>query len=143
MITAFQQKYRGRFVGILRWHQLDELWERVKTMPEGWYVYFIGEPVPTRPIKAENLYQFIDEVDKLLHRDHHHDYCGIVYVDDKENPTMIKIFDPNNLGYSCGSSGKIVPPRWLLSRLAPQVIEDDAPVPASRRRWWQQLFSQS
>ena len=139
--TPFQQQYRGRFIGILRWPQLDELWERVKASPEGWYIYFIGEAVPTSPVKIEMLYQFIDEVDKLLHRDHHHDYCGIVYADDKENPALIKIFDPNNLGATCGSSGKIVPPRWVLSRLAPQLIADDAPVPASRKRWWQNLFS--
>ncbi len=29
---------------------------------------------------------------------------GIVYVDDPVAPSLIKIYDPNNLGSTCGSS---------------------------------------
>ena len=53
---------------------------------------------------------------------------------------MIKIFDPNNLGAVCGSSGSVVPPRWLLTRIPPETIIDNAPTPANRKRWWQRLF---
>ncbi len=34
-----------------------------------------------------------------------YDYCGIVYADDSENPTLVKVYDLNNLGPSCGSCG--------------------------------------
>jgi len=39
-----------------------------------------------------------------LRADHHESYCGIVYADDLDKPRLIKIYDPNNLGSSCGSS---------------------------------------
>jgi hypothetical protein len=52
---------------------------------------------------------------------------------------MIKIFDPNNLGMVCGTSNTPVPPRWLLTRIPPEAILDDAPL--NRKRWWQKLFS--
>jgi len=54
---------------------------------------------------------------------------------------MIKIFDPNNLGAVCGSSGTVVPPRWLLTRIPPATIVDEAITPLNRKRWWQRLFT--
>jgi hypothetical protein len=137
---SFYKHYQGKFINLLRWAQLDEVWEKVSAQPEGWYIYFVNDTVPTVPVTANQLTRFIEEIDQLLRQEHDYDYCGIVYVDDKEDPKMIKIFDPNNLGAVCGSSGTVVLPRWLLTRLPPQVITDEAPVPANRRRWWQQLF---
>lgn len=48
--------------------------------------------------------------------------------------------DLHNLGSSCGCSGVKIPPRWVLSRMKPEAIQDDAPLPNARRRWWQALF---
>ena len=138
---TFQQHYQGRFTNMLRWPQLDQLWERIKAQPNGWYIYFIGESVPTAPVDATALNKFIQEVNQLLHKEHDFDYCGIVYADDRETPAMVKIFDPNNLGATCGSSGTVVPPRWLLTRIPPQPIVDNMPTPANRKRWWQRVFS--
>ncbi len=132
-MTAFQQLYNGRLVNMLRWHHLDELWDKVKqTQPDGWYVYLIGEAVPTTPVDATGLDQFIQEVDTFLHQRHDHDYCGIVYADDRNNPSMIKIFDPTHLGAVCGSSATKILPRWLLTRIPPEVIVDDPPA----QNWW-------
>ncbi|MCK5715905.1 MAG: hypothetical protein KAH77_00335 [Thiomargarita sp.] len=140
---TFQEHFQGRFFNMLRWSQLDQLWETVNAQPNHWYVYFVGDTVPTIPMLADELKQFIQELDQLLHKEHDYNYCGIVYVDDRDTPTMIKIFDPNNLGASCGSSGSVVPPRWLLTQFPPEAIIDNAPTPANRRRWWQRLFSNS
>ena len=137
----FQEHYKGRFINILRWSQLDNLWEKVKAQPDGWYIYHVGEVLPTAPIDVERLKQFIKEIDKLLHKEHDHNYCGIVYADDKEKPAMIKIFDPHHLGAVCGSSGTVVQPGWLLTRIPPEVIIKDVPTPSHRKRWWQKLFS--
>jgi hypothetical protein len=83
---------------------------------------------------------FITELDALLRREHDEDYCGIVYADDFDLPTLIKIYDPNNLGSSCGMHGVAHPPRWLLSRIRPGCVADDAPLPNAHRRWWHALF---
>ncbi len=135
-MISFQAHYRGRFINMLRWPQLSNLWEKVKEQPNGWYIYLVGEPVPTAPVEVASLNQFIQEVDKLLRKEHNYDYCGIVYADDKDNPSMIKVFDPNNLGAVCGSSGTVVPPRWILTRIPPEPIIDEAPLPKNRQRWW-------
>jgi len=136
----FQECYKGRFFNILHWPQLDDLWEKVKRQPNGWYIYFVGENLPTAPANHETLHQFIQEIDQLLRQEHDYDYCGIVYADNKEIPAMIKIFDPNNLGAVCGSSGSVVLPRWLLTRIPPETLVDDTQIPANRKRWWRKLF---
>ena len=127
----------GQFQGILRWQDLDDLCSRVRAEPEGWHVSLAGEAAPEAPLAADDLKHFIEEMDALLRREHEFDYCGIVYADDPAQPGLIKIFDPHNLGSSCGSSGAKIPPRWVLSRIKPARIED---VPNNRKRWWQGLF---
>jgi len=38
----FQQHYKGSFINMLRWSQLDQLWDKVKAQPNDWYIYFVG-----------------------------------------------------------------------------------------------------
>jgi hypothetical protein len=136
---AYLAAFRGGFTSALRWHQLDALWSRLRQSADGWFVYAVGESPPQSPLDAADLLRFIDEIDSLLRREHDEDYCGIVYADDLEVPTMIKVYDPNNLGVSCGYSDNPPLPGWVLSRLPPVDLEA-ARQPAGRRRWWQRLF---
>ncbi len=133
--------FRGSFTSALRWHQLDALWESIRQQPHGWFIYAVGESPPTAPASDEAVRAFIVEIDALLRREHDEDYCGIVYADDLASPTMVKIYDPNNLGVSCGYSDNPPLPGWVLSRLIPVDLQAMRP-PAGRRRWWQRLFAQ-
>lgn len=137
----FHQAFRGSFHGVLRWHQLDALWDTLRKDADGaWYVYAVGTEPPTDITPPDKLVEFIAEVDMLLRREHAEDYCGVVYTDSFEQPTFVKIFDPNNLGVSCGFSDNPPLPGWVLSKLAPADLQ--APFLANnRRRWWQRLFA--
>ncbi|MDQ5767484.1 hypothetical protein [Thiothrix subterranea] len=141
MSVTFTQYFDGSFQGILRWHQLDALWEKVRAQPEGWYASLVGEALPDAPLSAEALEQFIREMDTLLREEHDYDYCGVVYADNPATPTMIKIYDPHNMGSACGSSGERIWPRWVLSHLKPEPLAETAPLPGNRKRWWQKLFN--
>ncbi|WP_018954422.1 hypothetical protein [Thioalkalivibrio sulfidiphilus] len=139
--SPYLAAFQGGFSGVLRWHQLDALWERLRARAgEGWYVYAVGEPPPESPADAESLLRFIGEVDALLRREHDEDYCGVVYADDLQQPRFVKIYDPNHLGSSCGSSGLRVLPGWTLSLIPPVDLPEALPQTGSRRRWWQKLF---
>jgi hypothetical protein len=138
MSQEFLQRMKGAFRGMLHWHDLDALWVAVRTNPEGWYVSMVGEQPAQQTMPADALDRFIDEVDTLLRREHECSHCGIVYADDIEQPTFIKIYDPGNIGSSCSSTA--APPRWILSRSQPVLVEDAAPLPGNRRRWWQKLL---
>ena len=138
--SDFRTAFRGTFSGVLRWPQLDALWETLRTgADDGWYIYAVGEAPPTRTSTAEELRRFIDEVDVLLRREHDEDYCGIVYADSFEAPGFVKIFDPNNLGVSCGYSDNPPLPGWILSRIPPADLQAGV-LPGNRKRWWQRLF---
>ena len=90
---------------------------------------------------AEQLLVFIDEVDALLRKEHDEEYCAIVYADDHADPAFIKIFDPNNLGVSCGFSENPPLPGWVLSKMQPVDIEHALQPANNRQRWWQKIFS--
>ena len=137
----FLTVFRGRFKGIRTWDDLDNLWQRVKAFKDlSWYIYQVGEPVPDSTVGAESLVRFVDEVNTLLHTEHDEDYCGIVYVDDTEQPRFIKIFDPNNLGVSCGFSTNPPLPGWIMSTIPPADLPAAFPPPGNRRRWYQRLL---
>ena len=140
--NEFRQAFKGSFSGVLRWEQLDELWDRVRTeAADDWYLYAVGETPHAETVNSEVVNRFIDEVDQLLRKEHAEDYCGIVYVDDREAPRFIKIFDPHNLGVSCGYSDNPPLPGWILSKFAPVDLQAPVQQPGNRRRWWQRLFA--
>lgn len=141
MENDFSGAFRGRFRGILRWPQLDDLWGRLRADAEGgWYIYTVGEEPPRAPAPGTALLDFLTAIDARLRTEHDEDYCGIVYVDDPERPAMVKIFDPGNLGVVCGSSEQPPLPGWVLSKLPPETL---APAAPSRRGFggWRRLFS--
>ncbi len=140
--SDFYQAFRGRFSSLLRWEDLDVLWDVVRRRAgDGWYLYAIGMPPPQQPASAAQVDKFIDCVSALLRADHDEEYCGIVYVDDKDDPGFIKIFDPNHLGVSCGFSRNPPMPGWIMCRVPPKPLEDTRVLPAQRQRWWQELWN--
>jgi len=137
----YLQFKQGRFYSTMRWHHLDDLWQVLKqTDGLGWYIYAIGETVPIEPVLADDFFAFIEEINHLLRTEHEEDYCGIVYADNLQKPAFIKIYDPNNLGVTCGYSDNPPLPGWVLSQLKPIDLKGDQVLPGNRKRWWRRLF---
>jgi hypothetical protein len=133
----YMQAFNGYFRGIKSWDDLTRFWDSLRLHNQGqWYVYTIGEQPPTGPLPATELEQFIELADQELRDNHEEDYCGIVYADNVDEPTFIKIYDPNNLGVVCGFSDNPPLPKWVLSHMKPIDIEA-ATTPPSR---WKKLL---
>jgi hypothetical protein len=132
----FTRKLSGMLYGIMKWEQLTAFWDKVDASA-GWYLYAVGEPVPADKADAEHVKQFMAKVDHLLRDEHREDYCSIVYADDLDHPSFIKIYDPNHLGSSCGSSKTVTLPGWVMSQVPPVELTPSWIVPQSRKRWWQ------
>lgn len=142
--NEFLQAFRGRFIGIMEWGQLDKFWRNLKDRAgEGWYIYAIGENVPSAPGEPSQVVEFTREIDALIRKEHNEDYCGIVYTDSKTDPSFIKIFDPNNLGVVCGFSDNPPLPGWVMSKIPPVALDANTSLPANRRRWWQNLLKKA
>lgn len=140
-IDPFLEAFKGSFTSALRWHQLDDLWEQIEANAQGWYIYAVGEQLPEAPASVDELRHFIDQVDQLLRRDHDEDYCGIVYSDNPKQPGMVKIYDPHNLGVTCGFSDNPPLPGWVLTRIPPiDLAAEQHIVAKNRKRWWRRLF---
>lgn len=136
----FHHLMSGLLFSLLSWQQLTDFWARVDR-GAGWYLYAVGEAVPVSPATPAQVETFIFEMDALLRRDHRESYCGIVYADNLDKPSFIKIYDPNHLGVSCGSSKTPTLPGWIMSQVPPVELHLKYALPANRKRWWQGLFS--
>jgi hypothetical protein len=107
---------------------------------DAWYIYAVGEVPPAEPSDAARVRAFVSEVDKLLRDEHREDYCGIVYADSMDAPSFIKIYDPSNLGVSCGYSDNPPLPGWVMSRIPPVDLAAAQVISQNRRRWWQRFL---
>ena len=144
MKGEFASLYTGRLWSVLSWDQLSGFWQRIDP-GAGWYLFApdVDSAVPAEAADAATVTNFIARIDALLRAEHHESYCGIVYADDLENPRLIKIYDPSNLGSSCGSSKNPPLPGWIMSRLPPDELPASRTAAANRRRWWQGLLGDS
>ena len=138
-MSEFERLYGGRLWSVMSWDQLTAFWQRIDPAA-GWYVYAVGEPVTSAPASAEQVSSFITRINALLRDEHRYDYCGIVYADQLDAPGFVKIFDPNNLGVSCGFSDNPPLPGWILCRVPPEDLKPVMPLPEGRKRWWRALF---
>lgn len=140
--SPFLKAFKGYFKSMLKWEDLDRLWQTLREQEQKqWYIYAVGEALPQATVNPAELDHFIRKIDELLRNDHEHDYCGIVYADNQADPSFIKIYDPHNLGSSCGPGiGPPPLPGWVLSLIPPEDLEHAMPQPGNRRRWWQSLF---
>lgn len=139
-MSPFETKLNGSLYGLLRWSDWEVLRQRLLKEPsDPWFVYAVGAEVPDAALSPAGFRLMLAEIDATLRRDHREDHLGIVYADDLVRPTLVKIYDPNNLGSTCGSIGHRVPPGWVLSLYPPSAIATPAPLPGGRRRWWASL----
>lgn len=142
MSAEFLEKYNGVLKGVMQWEKLDNLWSTIRQQKaEGWYIYALGHDLPEKVADSDDVEHFISRMDSLLREEHDEDYCGIVYTDDFSHPTLVKIFDPNNLGTSCGSSNTAPLPGWVMSRSKPEALGEDLVLPGNRKRWWNRLWN--
>lgn len=138
-MTPFSRKARGRLWGVLAWKDLDALFAAMLAK-RGWHAWMPGEPPPSAPVAADALGPMLADLGALLRREHREDYCGIVYADDLADPTLVKVYDPGNLGSSCshGGPGQHLP-RWIFSLDRPEPLHAHEPAPGGRLRWWRRL----
>lgn len=127
--------------GILSWSKWEQLIEALTADSEtSWFVYYVQDNPPEEALRGSQLFAALKAIDALLRKEHREPYLGIVYVDDLAAPNLIKIYDPNQLGASCGSSGRLIPPGWIISKWRPQPLAAHPVTPEGRRRWWQDLL---
>ncbi len=139
--SDFLTAFNGKFYGVLRWSQLEELWQVVKSdSNQGWYIYAVGEALPTHKTIGGSVNTYVDELNKLLRREHDEEYCGVVYTDSFKEPRLIKVFDPNNLGTSCSIATQGPLPSWIFTKMMPEELSNQAKQTKNRRRWWEAVF---
>ncbi len=129
-MADYIEQFQGRFIGIMQWDDCNALLQKLIDQPHDWYLYDTLLDVPETTISADKFSAHINEIKTTLTNEHQERYCGIVYTNDLDSPTFVKIFHPNNLGKSCGSSEHPPIPQWLLSKTQPvDIVEKFGPPP--------------
>jgi hypothetical protein len=130
--TPFWRAYQGRFAGFPTWAMHDRFWPVLTASTGDWFAFEPeGGSLPDAPLDAAGLAALLAEAEAMFAPARDRSFAGIVFADDVERPSFVKIFDPWKMGASCGSSGERILPRWVLSRMRPDsALPVAAPEPA-------------
>ncbi|HIP24445.1 MAG TPA: hypothetical protein EYG79_12765 [Rhodobacteraceae bacterium] len=128
--TAYWRAYQGRAAGLIDWKEVDALWPQLGVQPEGWYVYDLETAPPVAPMPAPDFTAFLPQAEALVNARRDRSHSGAIYIDSREAPAFIKIFDPKNMGTSCGGDHEMIFPRYILSKTKP----DPRPAPAPKAK---------
>ena len=120
MQADFSAAYRGRFSGLLSWDDVAQVFGALASAAgDGWWVYDTRVGLPEAQVPADELAVRLSDIQEFLRRHHKADYCGFVYVDDKVQPQLVKVFDPRNAS-SCSLGAPV--PVFTISRIQPQTL---------------------
>ncbi len=120
--TEFWTRYMGHASGILRWNDLDAFWPRLKASGGEWYVFDPDADAPETPVSGQAWRAAVQAARTLVDTRRDMSVSGAVYVDDREAPAFIRVFDPGHMGSSCSHSGARVMPRFIFSRIKPDSL---------------------
>lgn len=144
MVTQLKDyltQFQGRFIGIMQRQDCNVLLEKLIANPTNdWYFYDTLTTVPQATMSADEFVKSLTLIHGILKTEHQERYCGIVYVDDLESPSFIKIFNPKNLGKSCGSSEYPPIPQWLLSKIKPADVVKKFGSPSEKQGFLNKFF---
>ncbi|SGZ85577.1 hypothetical protein BTHERMOSOX_1809 [Bathymodiolus thermophilus thioautotrophic gill symbiont] len=133
-------QFQGRFIGIMQWDDCRALFDKLSSNPNDWYVYDTSKVVPKTVTNTNDFLDTINNIKKIIKSEHQERYCGIVYTNDLDNPDFVKIFHPNNLGKSCGSSENPPIPQWLLSKIKPVEVMVNFNSPSKKKGFISKYF---
>ena len=119
--TYFRERFNATFYGVLKWTDLDGFWRNLeKSSNNNWHIYDLNALPPQMAVSDSELIEFIQHTDLWLRQLHQEDFCGVVYVDDHDNPSFVKIYHPKKMGHgSCSISQERPLPAWVLSTIKP------------------------
>jgi hypothetical protein len=61
-MSNFLEQLKGKYYGILKWSQLDDLWTQLKTSKQSYYVYQVGDDLPDMALEGKDLETTIDSL---------------------------------------------------------------------------------
>jgi TusA-related sulfurtransferase len=114
---------RGTLAGIIDWQVLDQIFSIIQNSNDAkWRLYSNETPMPgvtdakvvdTRGGVASSL----TALNAYLRQAHPRNYCGLVFTDSLNEPTLLRVFDPKFVTSMCNIYGNTPEPGWVISTM--------------------------
>lgn len=136
---TFAERLNGRFDGLIRLHDLDQLCQHVAAR-DGWFLVEPGRESPVSPVNGEAARCHLERLVEEILTEERGVWTTMVYAQSFEQPDIIKVFHPRRAGCGCGGKGGVLP-WWVMTRVAPGVVPAWEHCPTlDRPSWWRQLL---
>lgn len=118
--TTYWRHYQGAFSSLLKWEDVDAFWGQLAATEAHWYVFEKEKAAPQSPATEAQFSEILKAAEALVNARRKLSYSGAIYLDSPDAPSMIKIFDPVNMGSVCACSGERIMPKYILSLATPE-----------------------
>ena len=119
---TFPQRLKGRFNGLVR---LADAWTLAAGVVayEGWYLLDPSKPAEIKEVSGSEVGCHLEELLEEILREEKGVWSTLVYVQDIQDPQIIKVYHPRRAGCGCGGQGGILP-WWVLTRIKPEPVPE-------------------
>ncbi|MBF0182775.1 MAG: hypothetical protein HQM06_00095 [Magnetococcales bacterium] len=120
--ASFAKRLSGRFDGMIRQEDAERLAHTMVDL-DGWYLLEPSRAPPAQPVDGPTASRHLEQLLQEILREEKGVWSTMVYVQNQEDPWIIKVFHPRRAGCGCGGQGGIVP-WWVLSRVKPEQVAE-------------------
>ncbi|WP_130472028.1 hypothetical protein [Candidatus Magnetaquicoccus inordinatus] len=122
---SFAKRLSGRFDGMIRQEDAQRLAHTIANL-DGWYLVEPHTDPPAQTVDGPTASRHLEQLLEEILREESGVWSTMVYVQNQEDPWIVKVFHPRRAGCGCGGQGGIVP-WWVLSRIKPEQIAEWQP----------------
>jgi hypothetical protein len=126
---SFARRLSGRFDGMIRQEDAERLAQTMAGL-DGWYLVEPQGALPQQAVDGATASRHLGELLQEILREERGVWSTLVYVQNQEDPWIVKVFHPRRAGCGCGGQGGILP-WWVLSRIAPEAVAEWQPAACS------------
>ncbi len=118
-MTEFADRYWGRLPACIRWEHAEAAAEHIAGSEVPWYAASPedGTAAAVQELDAAGAAALLRERLAEMRRLKQGPYCNLVFMDDREAPSLLKLFHPRRAGDACRVGGDPIPPWLVISRL--------------------------
>ncbi|MBF0124426.1 MAG: hypothetical protein HQL60_03715 [Magnetococcales bacterium] len=149
-MTSFSERLQGRFDGLIRLADVERL-RQAMIANTGWYLIEPGVLSPTNEAAMDGITacHHLDKLVTEILRIERGVWSTLIYVQELEDPWIVKIYHPRRAGCGCGSGSDTILPWWVMTRLQPEPIAEWQAVTSCTTEpmqhdqpaaWWRRLW---
>jgi hypothetical protein len=128
-MSKYHFQFEKPLWGLLQWEDWERLIKSIRKHDEKWHVHFIPNSHPVEIVRGAELAEMLVEINDLMQKKCKCKFMNNIYVDDLDSPSLIKIYENNEVACSHEMSSHRGGPLWILLKPDQDNVSESTLIP--------------